>query len=153
MTDALSIPDQIASMQAIWPNFKVRTHTEDSVVWRGTVDAEYDTYSVEISHTQGDDFPWVRVLRPALRERPDFEDGPLPHVYWRNNRPFLCLFDPAQKEWNAGMAISGTIVPWISDWLYFYETWSLTGKWLGGGRHPGDPLPKKAAQETDEVTS
>jgi hypothetical protein len=86
-------------------------------------------------------------LRPALRERSDFKDRPLPHVYWRDDKPFLCLFDPAQKEWNASMAISRTTVPWISDWLYFYETWSLTGKWLSGGRHPGDPVPSASSDQ------
>lgn len=153
MTEAMTIPAQIASMQATWPQFKVRIQTEDTVVWRGTVEAEYDTYSVEISLTQGDNFPWVRVLRPALRERPDFQDGPLPHVYWRNDRPFLCLFDPAQNEWTDGMAISDRMVGWISDWLYFYETWSMTGKWLGGGRHPGDPVPTNIKHHIDEVTT
>lgn len=153
MTETMTISAQVASMQEDWPQFKVRAQSDDSVVWRGTMEAEHQTFTVEIKFTQGDVFPWVSVLRPALRHRPDFKDGPLPHVYWRDDRPYLCLFDPAQKEWNASMAISRTTVPWISDWLYFYETWSLTGKWLGGGRHPGDPVPQKITQQTDEVTS
>jgi hypothetical protein len=34
------------------------------------------------------------------------------------------------------MRISEYIVPWISLWLFFYETWLITGEWLGGGHEP-----------------
>lgn len=149
----MSIPAQVASMEKDWPQFKVRSQTDDIVVWRGTMEAEHQTFTVEIKFAQGDIFPLVSVLRPALRQRPDFQDGPLPHVYWRDDKPFLCLFDPAQNEWSASMAISRTTVPWISEWLYFFEIWSLTGKWLGGGRHPGDPVPRNIKQHIDEVTT
>jgi hypothetical protein len=141
--NAMSIDDQIASMRATWPQFKVRSRSDEMVTWVGPVEAEFQTFTVEIKYAQGDRFPWVRVLRPALRERPDFRDGPLPHVYWRNNKPFLCLCDPEQDDWNAAMAISQTTVKWVSEWLYFYEIWSMTGNWLGGGRHPGQPVPVK----------
>jgi hypothetical protein len=26
-----------------------------------------------------------------------------------------------------------TVVPWISEWLIYYELWLVTGRWLGGG--------------------
>ena len=98
MTDIMSISGQVASIQPDWSQFKVRTQTDDTVIWRGAMEAEHQTFTVEIKFTQGDTFPWVSVLRPAWRERPDFKDGPLPHVYWRDNKPFLCLFDPAQRN-------------------------------------------------------
>ena len=150
--NAMSIDDQIASMSATWPQFKVRSSSDEGVTWVGSVEAEFQTFVVEINYTLGDRFPWVRVLRPALRERPDFKDGPLPHVYWRGDKPFLCLCDPEQDDWNPAMAISQTTVKWISEWLYFYEIWSMTGNWLGGGRHPGQPVPIKA-KATDEAAS
>lgn len=46
----------------------------------------------------------------------------------------LCLYYPG--EWNSTMNISDTIIPWISEWLYYFELWCITGKWLGGGKHP-----------------
>lgn len=55
----------------------------------------------------------------------------LPHVY-STPKQKLCLFF-GKREWNRSMLISDTIIPWISDWLYYYELWLITGEWLGGG--------------------
>jgi hypothetical protein len=33
------------------------------------------------------------------------------------------------------MPLAMTVIPWISEWLYFYELWLVTGEWLGGGTH------------------
>jgi hypothetical protein len=48
----------------------------------------------------------------------------------------LCLYRPHRREWTPAMMIANTIIPWISEWLYFYELWLVTGEWLGGGEHP-----------------
>lgn len=45
----------------------------------------------------------------------------------------LCLYYPNGKEWDNTMLISETIIPWALAWLYYYENWRVTGKWLGGG--------------------
>ncbi len=42
------------------------------------------------------------------------------------------------------MQIALTIMPWISQWLYFYEAWVSTGKWFGKGTHPS--LPEHSGQ-------
>lgn len=152
MTEPLSIEAQIAAMAADWPQFKAKYHADGSVVWTGPLEAEHQTFVVAVQYGPGMQFPWVEVIRPRVVQRPDFEEGPLPHVYWRGDVPGPCLFDPLQNEWDAGMAISRTTVPWTIDWLYFYEIWSMTGKWLGGGRHRGQPIPVKP-QKNDEVTS
>lgn len=34
------------------------------------------------------------------------------------------------------MRLADTIVVWASEWLFFYESWLLTGDWLGGGHEP-----------------
>ena len=61
----------------------------------------------------------------------------LPHVYC-NESQRICLYDWRQKEWNPTMSLATTIVPWASEWLYFYEVWVMTGEWYGGGNHPGN---------------
>jgi hypothetical protein len=33
------------------------------------------------------------------------------------------------------MLLAYTVVPWISEWLLYYELWLFTGEWTGGG-HP-----------------
>ncbi|WP_418513171.1 hypothetical protein [Corallibacter sp.] len=58
----------------------------------------------------------------------------LPHVY-STERQQLCLFSPSKKEWDSKMYISDTIIPWASEWLYYYELWIPKGKWYGGGHN------------------
>jgi hypothetical protein len=33
------------------------------------------------------------------------------------------------------MPIALTIIPWLLEWLVYYEAWLVTGEWLGGGVH------------------
>ncbi|RUR41861.1 hypothetical protein ELS18_02265 [Clostridium perfringens] len=61
------------------------------------------------------------------------KDIKLPHTY-KNNE--LCLYYPKNREWTKYDYISDTIIPWISEWLYFYEVWTITNEWYGGGIHP-----------------
>jgi hypothetical protein len=42
------------------------------------------------------------------------------------------------------MSIAETIIPWTSEWLYFYELWVFTGEWHGGGHAPGSDEDKTA---------
>lgn len=67
----------------------------------------------------------------------------IPHKFsidYRRKRIPLCLFYPGYCEWTEKMPISRTLVLWAIEWLYYYEIWLTTGKWLGGGIHPeSDP--------------
>lgn len=56
-----------------------------------------------------------------------------PHTYSNNE---LCLYYPKNKEWTKYDYIADRIIPWISEWIYFYEVWCVTGTWYGGGIHP-----------------
>lgn len=66
----------------------------------------------------------------------------LPHVYCNESQK-ICLYDWRNKEWNPTMSLASTIVPWASEWLYFYEVWVMTGEWYGEGNHPGDNKEEK----------
>lgn len=87
------------------------------------------TYKVRVVYRLGQ-HPVVNVIDPPLKAR---DGGRLPHVYSGDN---LCLYHPDYDEWSGGRVIAETIVPWISEWLYFYEVWLVTEEWLGGGEHP-----------------
>jgi hypothetical protein len=92
------------------------------------------TYRVRIEYVLGDR-PHVTVIDPQL-ERPRGE--PLPHVFPHDE---LCLYF---REFDGRTdLIAKTIVPWASEWLYFYEVWLTTGEWHGGGVHP--PRPTRVA--------
>lgn len=47
------------------------------------------------------------------------------------------MFISSEKaEWNKLQFIHKTIIPWICDWLYYYELWLDDSIWRGGGEHP-----------------
>jgi hypothetical protein len=46
----------------------------------------------------------------------------------------ICVHLP--EEWTPSSLIADTIMPWISQWLRFYEVWQQTGSWEGEGTHP-----------------
>lgn len=43
----------------------------------------------------------------------------------------LCLYDCREDPWNHTKHISDTIIPWISEWIVYYEIYKLTGIWIG----------------------
>ncbi|MFS7401619.1 hypothetical protein [Carnobacterium maltaromaticum] len=67
------------------------------------------------------------------------DDISFPHIYRidkTNQRVQLCLYHPKKYEWNKLQTIHTTIIPWVSDWLYYYELWLDDAVWRGGGEHP-----------------
>ncbi len=72
--------------------------------------------------------PKVWVEEPKLRRRAP--DERIPHTF-SDDRPCLFLMD-----FRADMPLATTIVPWLCYWLFFYESWLVTGEWQGGGVHP-----------------
>ncbi len=99
-----------------------------------------DRYKVKIEYAAGEPRPRVTVLEPELvipagKKR-------LPHVFADGKT--LCLHFPG--EWNPGMLISHTIVPWAAEWQLHYEVWRVTHAWTGGGHEPGVPKQEVGAE-------
>jgi len=90
-----------------------------------------ENYHVKIKFNPNDSTPVVKLISPKLERR----NGKLPpHLLKKES---LCLHYPKHKEWTKVKLISKTIMPWISLWLFYYEHWLTSGKWLGGGtKHP-----------------
>lgn len=126
----LSLVAQQGLLRRTYPDSRVlREH--ESLLWSGKLTpAEYTaTYDVLIDH-QIDRSPLVYVVRPRFQL---VNGQTLPHVYPLNT---LCLFF-GKREWHGGIPIASTLVPWASEWLFFYELWLATGgEWLGEGEHP-----------------
>ena len=85
-------------------------------------------YRIQITYRYGDR-PVTHVQDPVPRVRSGATV--LPHVYSGNE---LCLYEPG--EWSPRMPIAATILPWASEWLFYYEIWLATGEWTGGGHEP-----------------
>jgi hypothetical protein len=98
-------------------------------VWRGTLQPRplSPKYRVAVSYRL-DSYPTVKVITPALLPK-------APHL-WSNGT--LCLFYPKESPWQRDMLIATTILPWTALWLYYYELWLDTGKWLGPSSHASD---------------
>jgi len=99
------------------------------LVWRGRFQPTpiSANYLVRIEYSLEDGRgPRVFVESPQLEVRPG--EKSLPHVYAGDR---LCLNLPG--EWKSDESIAKTTVPWISEWLFYYEIWRSTGEWKGGG--------------------
>lgn len=108
--------------------------TRRELVWCGVLTpTEYSkSYEVVISHGLRR-APIVYVARPRFEIVPGRQ---LPHVFTLNT---LCLHTLG-RSWIAGRLLADTLVPWASEWLFFYEVWLATaGEWLGEGVHPSTP--------------
>lgn len=108
------------------------------LIWKGYLQPTpfSKKYEIKINYEAGKIS--IYVLNPKL----DICEGQkkLPHIY-NAKKQQLCLFF---KEWNGGMFIIDTIIPWTSEWLYFYEIWLVNGGiWLGGGTTHNNTIPKK----------
>jgi hypothetical protein len=127
----LTIPQQVGRMRAHFPQL-VCAWRGERATWIGMIQPTSlaSEYKIRIDYSLRK-APKVSVLHPQLEHRAD--GTPIPHVY-PGDHP--CLYLPGCGEWDPTMAIAGTIVPWTSLWLFFYETWHATGDWMGGGVHP-----------------
>lgn len=103
-----------------------------------------DVYDIRL-HYSLERVPKVFVRSPDLVQP---ADDPIPHRYGDGS---LCLYLPGTGEWGRGMQLAETIIPWVSEWLYFYEIWLGTGEWCGGGH--GSPKPDEAQCEHTRSTS
>jgi hypothetical protein len=126
--EVLPIGQQVIRMQRERPEFK-SAFNRNEVIWTGqlTPTKMSDTYTLRIKY-KVPDRPVVEVIAPALRPLPDKR---IPHRFAGGD---LCLHKHGQ--WTANMFIASTIIGWAALWLFFYETWLITGKWEGGGEEP-----------------
>lgn len=141
----MNVYRDIKLMRKKWPKFRALGRGCRFVTWRGSLRPICQEYTVEVYYrvprdtNQGFRGPDVTIIEPLLRRRAESPYEPIPHHYRNSARPelpFLCLYDPAASEWEPGLPIATTIIPWTIDWLACYEGWLATGSWTGGGRHP-----------------
>ena len=133
----LNVTQQAVRLKRQFPDEQTPAVKANKLVWTVTLQPTPMSvrYTVQIRY-QHRRRPKVTVLTPALDPRPD---APGPHVYPGNE---LCLYYYDEFVGTENF-IADTIVPWTSEWLYFYETWMSTGAWLGS-EAPHTPGTAKA---------
>ena len=84
-----------------------------------------DNYFVRFDYALYE-IPHVRVVAPDLVVPAGRR---LPHVFPDGT---ICIYDcrSGSDEWNPRRPLAD-IVPWAELWLYYYETWLVTGTWHG----------------------
>jgi hypothetical protein len=144
----LSVDKQDAAIRRLFPDFRLTTQSGWIGVWEGPLKPASKTYKVRIVYFRrtifdgwrlANDYVTVHVVDPLVGEEISASKKRLPHIYWNKRNPAwpaLCLWDPVELFWTPEMSIATTIIPWASEWLFFFEYWQISGEFLGPGRHP-----------------
>lgn len=94
----------------------------DTLICKGKFEVDScKPYSVRIEFRAGS-FPQVYVLEPNIEASSDI------HIY---NEGSLCLFYPGDLKWKNTTSIAEYTIPWIYEWIMFYELYQRTGVWEG----------------------
>lgn len=78
-------------------------------------------YHIKITQTAGN-APKVYVINPKIKCDPKI------HIYKGGN---LCLFYPAEFTWKSTTSVASYMIPWINEWIIYYELYQISGKWEG----------------------
>lgn len=103
----------------------------DTLVCRGIFQPENcNAYNVRIEFRAGC-FPQVYIISPEIKPNSDI------HIYREGS---LCLFYPGDMKWKDTTSIAENTIPWIFEWILFYELYLLTGVWEGEFVPHGDVM-------------
>lgn len=126
---------QIAAMRRLWPQFKLEKRPNGLLIWTGIIQPKAQQYAIIVVwKAELLDRPYVGILSPAIKPRPNCTYEQIPHLIFNTKNPEqsgLCLFDPDGNEWSESDLIAETTMLWASEWLLYYELWHLDGRWLG----------------------
>ncbi|WP_160680726.1 hypothetical protein [Clostridium sp. C8-1-8] len=111
---------QLLNVEKSFPSFEF-CRNEDEFYWIGKLTPSSNTYTVKIIYRHKK-APKVFIVKPEILKSS-------PHCYPDGS---LCLYYPLDKDYNSKFSIiADTIIPWTSEWLYYYEKWLDSGVWWG----------------------
>lgn len=124
---------QLLAIERAFPNIKILSNKRDNFEIEVSLQPSSfsEVYRIKIIY-KSNIFVKVFVVGQVLKISQNRTK--LPHVY-NSEQQQLCLFSPSKKEWKPTQYILNTIIPWASEWLYYYELWLIDGNWYGGGHN------------------
>lgn len=131
----MPIAAQAFKLQHDYPDSKLRWINHSGFVWKTNLTPSEisHSYTVEIRYSADIAEPKVFIVSPAPLEL--FEGAKeLPHVFDHTTQQICLHF---YGEWNPTRPVTD-FVPWASKWLFSYETWVVTGVWIGKSFHNGE---------------
>jgi hypothetical protein len=130
---------QKALVEKFFPCFRCRYSKRLQLECIGEVTPAVHCPSYKILvHYQYDGVPTVGITDPLIT--------PLPEIHMYKDRS-LCLYFPKDDQWKISDDLHKKIIPWVAEWLVFYELYLLTGKWLG------PTAPHAPPEKNPEVTA
>jgi hypothetical protein len=144
----LNMGVQAGRLRSVFPASTIR-FSQNELTWESTIVPTplSGIYEVKLHYVRGEN-PNVYIVSPKLTLYPG--ESKLPHVY-DTKKQWLCLYYRKAKEWNSGMHIADTVVPWSCEWLCHYELWVCTGTWHGGGIHHEKEAEKQANKQKETI--
>lgn len=85
-----------------------------------------EPYKVKIEYVAGLE-PKTTIILPIINPTKDI------HMY---NDHSLCLYYPPDMKWNHKTKIYQYTIPWISEWIIFYERYKVNGNIWEGKESP-----------------
>lgn len=130
-----TLAEQMFSLKRGFPDSICRIEKHKTLVWQGCLCPSplSNTYPVTLNYSLGSR-PKICVSSSNIKK---ISDPDFPHVFHKDektNTVEICL--AYGDDFNGGMLLSDTYIPWAIEWLYYYEIWLATGTWNGGGLHP-----------------
>jgi hypothetical protein len=121
----LALAVQAALLKSAFPESSVSLTLSKKLKWEGELVPSplSNIYKIRLDYDLGKR-PQVTVIDPKL----GLSNGQKPPHLFKEGT--LCLYRYS-NEWNPGLLLADTILPWTALWLMHYETWLATGKWSG----------------------
>ncbi len=129
--ESIPLSSQFKRLKSSFSNLIVEEHSKYkfSVIIKIRPDVFSKEYDVKIVYETGK-IVSVYIVNEKLEIAQNRDK--LPHVF-NHDLQKLCLYSKDGGRWSPDKSIVSTIIPWASEWLYYYELWLIDGKWLGGG--------------------
>ena len=96
-----------------------------TLVCEGTYDQLGIIYKYEIRYN-GFAAPKVHICEPPIPYSIDY------HMYSDSS---LCLYYPRDQRWSSRLHLYTHTIPWVHEWILYYEIYKISGKW----EHPAAP--------------
>lgn len=140
----LNMAVQAGKIRSLFPESNI-SFNQNRLTWKYGITPSplSDSYDIKLIFIKGE-HPNIFIIRPKLQLYP--ERKKLPHVY-STEKQWICIYYRKGREWNSGMLIANSIIPWTCEWLYHYELWVNTGTWHGGGIHYETEAEKQANKQ------
>jgi len=129
----ISLVAQAGKLQSYFPDSRYSI-MNNTLTWKGYLQPTdlSSKYLIKVIYQQ-EKHPDVYIIDPKPLVLAQGKTK-LEHVY-DSKKQHLCIYYKKAKEWNETKFIANTIIPWTSEWLFYYEIWVATGTWYGGGIH------------------